>query len=125
MTATASEVQHDVQVPIFVELRDSRGRPVRGLQDPSGGTFDAAGDFDRILEDSYRGADLDLVTLGTVDPCGSTEMRAEVMGALLGDISKVLPTANAGSELRGLLRLQVMAEQCARDPESVLVWIGD
>jgi hypothetical protein len=42
-------------VPIYVELRDGEGRPIRGMPDPSGGTFDAAGDFDRFIDESYFG----------------------------------------------------------------------
>jgi hypothetical protein len=82
-------------VPIYVELRDGRGQPIRGLPDPSGGTFDVAGDFDRFVDEDSIGhrAGLELPTLKTVDPYGDTKMPTEVMGALLGDISKVLPFA--------------------------------
>lgn len=34
---------------IWVELRRSDSSPVRDVADPSGGTFDAAGDFDRFF----------------------------------------------------------------------------
>ena len=119
-------MQHE-RVPIYVELRDGDGRPVRRLPDPSGGTFDAAGDFDRFVNESYigLGQDLDLSTLGKIDPYADTEMHPDHMAALLEDIAQVLPRAKAGPELRGLLRLQVMAKACAADPDSAMVWIGD
>jgi hypothetical protein len=93
-------VQHE-RVPIYVELRDGDGDPVRGLPDPAGGTFDAAGDFDRFINESYSGDDDDLALpiLSTVDPYANTEMRADRMAALLEDISRVVSTAKAGPEL--------------------------
>ena len=52
---------------LSVILRTDRGEQVRGLDDPNGGTFDAAGDFDRLLPDdtnvSYR-------LIRSVDPYG-------------------------------------------------------
>lgn len=51
----------------------------RGAPDPSGGTFDAAGDFDRFIDESYIGrtGDWDLPTLSRVDPYAATEMPAK------------------------------------------------
>lgn len=115
------------QVPMYVELRDEGGRVVRGLPDPSGGTFDAAGDFDRFFDESYPGhrSDLELGTLGAVDPYATTEMGPDGMGSLLADIELALSVTKAGPERRGLLRLQVMAETCAGLPGSTMTWIGD
>lgn len=126
MRSLAAWVQHD-QVPIYVELRDGERHPIREMPDPSGGTFDAAGDFDRFINESYFGrrADWDLPTLSKVDPYANTEMNADGMAALLDDIAKVIPEANEGPELRGLLRLQVMAETFERAHGSVMVWLGD
>lgn len=117
----------DGRVPMYVELRDSDGRAARGLPDPSGGTFDAAGDFDRFFDESYFGhrKDFGLSILSEVDPYAMTDMHGDRMAALLEDIVKAIPEAKAGPELRGLLRLQVMAEACAADPNSKLVWMGD
>jgi hypothetical protein len=118
---------HYVLVPIYVELRDCDGRQLRAMPDPSGGTFDASGDFDRFIDESYFGhvTSLELSTMQSVDPYADTEMSSEVMPALLGDIAKVLPLAKEGPESRGLLRLRVMAERCATQPGSTLVWFGD
>jgi len=52
-------------------------------------------------------------------------MTADVMPSLLRDVACVIPHAEEGPELRGLLRLRVMAEQCAVQPESWLVWLDD
>lgn len=112
---------------MYVVLRAAEGHEVRGLPDPSGGVFDAAGDFDRFFDDSYLGYDkrLDLPRMRSVDPYGDTEMAAAAMPSLLRDIANVIPHAREGSELRGLLRLRVMAEQCAAQPGASLVWLGD
>ncbi len=112
---------------VEVELR-ADGRRIRGLPDPSGGSFTAAGDFDRFINEDYPGhpADLVLPVLGTVDTYGVTGMGSELMSGLLGDIATVLPLAKAGSsEMRGLLRLRVMAEWCASRPSASLIWTGD
>lgn len=58
---------------IYVELRDLKGRPRTGLPDPSGGTFDAAGDFDRFIDQPPFGLVPDgLPILESVDPFGDT-----------------------------------------------------
>lgn len=116
-----------VAVPMSVELRGSDGRAIRGLHDPSGGTFDAAGDFDRFFDDAYgaQTVHVTLPILSKVDPYACTEMRADRMGGLLEDIATALPHAKPGPELRGLLRLQAMAQVCAKQPDSVMVWLGD
>lgn len=112
---------------MYVELRDGEGRPIRGMPDPSGDTFDAAGDFDRFIDESYfgRGDAWDLPTLSKLDPYAITEMRSGEMAALLADVVKVIPEANAGPELRGVLRLQAMAQTCERTHDSVMVWLDD
>jgi hypothetical protein len=112
---------------MYVELRDGEGRVMRGMPDPSGGRFDAAGDFDRFFDESYAGhiSDLRLGTLGKVDPYAATEMRPDRMRLLLADIELALPAAKPGPERRGLLRLKAMAETCAALPKSTMVWIGD
>jgi hypothetical protein len=85
------------------------------MPDPTGGTFDASGDFDRFMDDAYSGyeARLTIPMKRSVDPYDNTEMPSSVMASLLEDIAIVIPVAREGYELRGLLRLRVMAEQCA------------
>jgi len=96
------------------------------LPDPSGGTFDAAGDFDRFVDQPPYGQVLTgLPILESVDPFGDTTVPSGVMARLIADIARALPMANDGPERRGLLRLRVLAEECSRLPESALVWVGD
>jgi hypothetical protein len=42
------DVADDGSVPVRVVLIDADGRP-QTLRDPAGGTFDGAGDFDRLI----------------------------------------------------------------------------
>lgn len=95
------------------------GQPIAGLEDPSGGHFDAAGDFDRLIPNA------ELPTLNTVDPFGDCELHPAAMPALIADVDRLLATARPGPEQRGLLRLRVIAGKCAKTPASVLVFRGD
>lgn len=112
---------------IYVELRDRTGTARTGLPDPWGGTFDAAGDFDRFIDQPPYGlVPEDLPVLQSVDPFGETTTLASgVMGRLIADCIRALTVAKDGPERRGLLRLRVLAEECSRDPGSVLAWVGD
>ena len=110
---------------IYVELRDEAGRPVTGLSDPSGGTFDAAGDFDRFLDQHPYDEIPDLPVLQFIDPFGTSVMASGDMARLIGDCDRALPAAKDGPERRGLLRLRVLAEECSRRPATALHWTGD
>lgn len=104
---------------MVVELRKGDGSLVRRIPDPSGGTFDAAGDFDRLLDDeSYP-------TLSQVSTYGKTELGIPAMPNLLADIRAALETARPGAETRGLLRLQRLAEHCQDGRGLRLPFIGD
>jgi hypothetical protein len=99
---------------------------VTGLTDPSGGTFDAAGDFDRFLDQPPYGQVPDgLPVLESLDPFGTTVMPSGVMPRLISDCVHALAVAKDGPEHRGLLRLRALAEECSRRPGSALHWIGD
>jgi len=104
---------------IWVELRRSDSTPVRGVDDPSGGTFDAAGDFDRFIG---RPA---LPVLGAIDPYADTSMASVEMPGLLRDVDLALGDADDGPETRGLLRLRALAGLCRDDASTFLVFIGD
>jgi hypothetical protein len=111
---------------IYVELRDQTGRALTGLADPSGGTFDTAGDFDRFVDHPPYGQVPDgLPIIGSIDPFGETKLPSRVLGQLIADCTRALTVAKDGPERRGLLRLRVLAEECSRDPNSALFWIGD
>lgn len=104
---------------MYVELRSGSGSPIRSLADPSGGTFDAAGDFDRFIDN------LDYPVLGSVDPYGDTTMSDAGMPPLIADIDAALPRAVEGPEARGLLRLRVLADRCQQDSTLHLTFVGD
>ena len=119
-------MRENAAVPIHVELRDETGQAITGLPDPSGGTFDAAGDFDRFLDQPPYGRVLDgLPVLESLDPFGTTVMPSGVMARLIGDTVLALAMAEDGPERRGLLRLRVLAEECSTRPMSALHWVGD
>ena len=105
---------------LVVELRDRTGKVEGRLPDPSGGTFDAAGGFERLLN-----AGLDLPVLSWIDPFADTTMSSGAMRPLLQDVDAAMTAAKDGPELRGLMRLRVLAEHCLAHEGSVLVFMGD
>jgi hypothetical protein len=105
---------------MVVTLRASDGTVIRKLPDPSGGSFDAAGDFDQLLEAPGRWP-----VLGSSDPYDVTTLRSNDMDRLLKDVEAALAAAKAGPERRGLLRLQVLVTRCREDEELVLHFEGD
>jgi hypothetical protein len=107
------------RVGIQVTLRRADGRPLRGLADPNGGTFDAAGDFDDMLGSP------DLPVLGGMDPYGETTFDARQTIALIADVDSALGHAKPGPETRGLHRLRAMAEMCQTDESLTLHVLGD
>ncbi|MEU4422209.1 hypothetical protein AB0F81_16405 [Actinoplanes sp. NPDC024001] len=105
---------------VRAELRRLTGERVRVLPDPHGGSFDAAGDFDRLLVRRRVATPL----LDTVDPHGETCLGADRMEQLTAEIELLLAEAAPGPEYRGLIRLRTMAGHCARTG-SELVFLGD
>jgi hypothetical protein len=119
MTGLSMSLWGTVDVmPIVVQLLGRDGKPLRRLPDPAGGTFDAAGDFDRLIEESTYPA------LSAIDLYAETIWHSSSMPALLADIEAALPVAKDGPERRGLLRFQVLAERC-RDDDLALAFVGD
>ena len=106
---------------MVVELCDEQGTVVRGLPDPAGGNFDAAGDFDRLLGHNSEA----LATWALIDSEGEVQMRSDQMDALLGELVAVAGAAKPGRETRGVERLRIMAERCRDDPRLVLRFTGD
>lgn len=101
-----------------VTLRRADGSVVRALPDPSGGTFEAAGDFDELLDLP------DLPFLGAISPYSDTTVGAAAMAGLLEDVNRALQAAT-GMTARGLLRLRVLAELCRSDRSLTLRFEGD
>ncbi|GAA2032244.1 hypothetical protein GCM10009740_22870 [Terrabacter terrae] len=104
---------------IWVELRRRDSSPVRDVADPSGGTFDAAGDFDRFIGRPT------LPVLGAIDPYADTSIASVEMPGLLRDIELSLDDAKDGPEMRGLLRLRALAGLCRDDASTYLIFGGD
>ena len=65
------------------------GQPVAGLVDPSGGRFDAAGDFDRLIP----AVDASFTLLSQVDPYDDLELPQSSMSALAAEVDTILPSA--------------------------------
>jgi hypothetical protein len=107
-------------VPIDVRLLDQQGRQQRGLPDPAGGTFDAAGDFDRLLEIGEA-----MPVWSRVDPYDEIRVTGPDATALLSELDYLDTTAHDGPERRGLARLRVMAERCRDDDRLALLFVGD
>jgi len=107
-------------VPIDVVLRDEGAKEIRGLADPAGGTFDAAGDFDRLLYVNPA-----LRVWSTFDPDDDVTLRAAECSELLTELPHLLALAKPGTETRGLERLRVLAEHCVGLPGATLLVRGD
>ncbi|HVM14730.1 MAG TPA: hypothetical protein VM287_10435 [Egibacteraceae bacterium] len=103
-----------------VATLQSEGVPHRRLPDPSGGTVDAAGDFDRLL-----GERDDLPLWSSIDAYGTTVMEPGDMPAHVQEVVRLRASARDGSEARALDRLRVLATKCEEDPTARLVFDGD
>jgi hypothetical protein len=118
-----------VRVSIRFELRTERGEAVAGLEDPAGGTFDAAGDFDGFLPPAAELPPPPAANVCTllryVDSYGDTVFNQCQMDDLLHDIEIAARLNLTPDQRRGLDRLRVMAQRC-RDSVHLYVWfIGD
>jgi hypothetical protein len=95
------------------------GHVVR-LPDPSGGTSNAAGDFDRLLQ--FAGA---LPMLSRIDEHGDVQFSSSELGSVRDEVSNLLKLARDGPERRGLLRLHALASNGSGVPGSTLHVVGD
>jgi hypothetical protein len=109
-----------MNMAMVVTLRTPDGFVIRKLPDPSGGTFDAAGDFDDLL-----GQPDQLPVLAAIDPYEDTIVLATNVEALLADIEAALLKSQPGPQQRGLLRLREMARRCRDGHHLTLVFQGD
>ena len=91
------------------------------LADPSGGTFTAAGDFDRLLPVPARS----FPVLAGADPYGDAIVLSDDMAALASEVALLLTQAKQGPERRGLLRLHALALAGQAEPDAVLRFSGD
>ena len=89
------------------------------MPDPSGGTFDAAGDFDGLLAGAEG-------LLRYVDPYGDTIFNRVQAPDLIRDIDLLaLAIGVTAAERRGLDRLRVMAERLRDSVHRYLWFVGD
>ena len=114
-------------MPLYVTLVVDGQRVTH--PDPSGGTFNAAGNFDRLLplenQLPLSGAPV-LPALGRVEAYAVVEfLTTQDMEAVASEAAVLLPFAKPGPEARGLVRLRMLAEHGARTPGSVLRVQGD
>jgi hypothetical protein len=98
------------------------------LPDPSGGEFNAAGNFDRVLPmenqlpiDQFP----ELPVLSRVEAYADVEFTPDDMTAIAQEVARLLPFAKPGPETRGLERLRTLAEHGARTRGAVLRAHGD
>jgi hypothetical protein len=106
---------------IVAILRTGEGEQVRAFDDPNGGSFDAAGDFDELLD----GVDDTYGVMQLVDLYGGATFDATYMPQLLADIERLAAQATSPRARRGLARLQSLAERCRDEPGLHLRFIGD
>ena len=106
-------------VPVAAELLDQEGRRIR-LTDPSGGYFDTAGDFDRLI-----GHGSESLVVWTLVDAADVVLTAPQMPGLLADVRVLLAMARPGAEERGLLRLLAMVEACAGNDTFSIRFLGD
>lgn len=89
------------------------------LPDPSGGEFNAAGDFDSLLPVD------DLPMLSRIDPCGVGTFGSSGMEVLRTEAAELCGRVADGTERRGLMRLMVLAEHGSDLPGAVLRAVRD
>jgi hypothetical protein len=97
------------------------GQRIVGLIDPTGGTFDGAGDFDRLLPLDTEA----FPTLCRIETDGVAEFGPSEMTTIVHEAEGVLALADAGPERRGVLRLQMLAAHGSRVPLAILRVAGD
>lgn len=99
------------------------------LPDPSGGDFDAAGDFDDVIS---RFAS-DVPVLASLDPYSSGVLTAEQASRVVAEVDvllkrigeRVADEQRPGQTRRGLRRLQEMALYASTQRGASLGWTGD
>jgi hypothetical protein len=109
-------------VAIEVRLEDVAGNAERAMADPNGGTFDAAGGFDRLLP---PWDDESFACWRFVDPYGDTVFNSRQMPSFLDELDRLARDARHGPEERGMRRIRVMAERCRDEPHLYLRFVGD
>jgi hypothetical protein len=107
-------------VGVIVTLVDSEGRRIRSIPDSSGSIFDAAGDFDDLLD-----CDSSLPIWRTLDPFGEVLIDRSGALKLLEELPKILKMSNSRIATLGMERLQMLANMCAHSEALYLKSEGD
>lgn len=107
-------------VGITSEVRDRDGRAVT-VEDPNGGTFTAAGDFDRLIPAD----DPQLPLLSALDPFGEWSVPFDRLRDLSAEVAVVARQATEGAESRGLARQAAQVEACVGAVDQRLIFVGD
>ncbi len=102
------------------EVRGPDGRTVT-VADPTGGTFTAAGDFERLVPAD----DARLPLLSALDPFGEWSVPFDRLRDLAVEVAIVTGLAKDGPESRGLARLAAQVETCLGAVDLRLVFVGD
>ena len=97
------------------------------MTDPSGLTFDAAGDFDVLIVEALS------PRLAAIDPPATTTLQSNSALALGVEVDKLLATVpesargkgRSGQAWPGLRRLCVLLDLCQADRTSSVEFIGD
>jgi len=105
---------------LVAEVRGADGQRVT-LDDPSGGTFDAAGDFDRLIPADSP----DLPALSALDPYGEWTVPFDRLSDLAAEVASVRRDARPGPEEHGLDRLSALISACLTQEDLVVVFAGD
>ena len=93
------------------------------LPDPAmGGTFDAAGDFDRLIP---AHDDASFACWRFIDFYGRTVFNRRQMPVFIEELDRLLPSAKNGPERNGMLRLRMLASIGVAKPHRYLVLRGD
>jgi hypothetical protein len=104
---------HTALVGVIVTL-EVDGQVVK-LPDPSGGTFDAAGDFDRLLELASA-----LPMLSRIDEYADAQFSSPELASVRDEVTSLLKFAREGPERRGAMRLLALASHGSHMPGSIL-----
>jgi hypothetical protein len=107
-------------MPIVITLVDSNDKRIRGIPDPWGSFFDAAGHFDRLVGEAPA-----LPIWNSLDPDALVLIDRDGAKQLIEELPTILAKARPGLESRGLERLRILAQICASSEALHLVARGD
>ena len=111
----------------YIVLRDRSGTTVKGMTDPFGLKFDAAGDFEDLIDEALS------PRLAAIDLHATTTLSSSSAAALCPEVDQLLASVPVGAkgagcdgqDWRGLSRLRVMLTLCQTDPGFTVEFVGD